>query len=376
MALGQNDNALHGTLWSAALRRALAAAAVKALDQAQPQQQDRRTAAESTGQTGTVSALTRLSGGASLETWRFDLVEGQRTIALILRRLPEAAARGTRDPACISLPTEAALLGLAAAAGVPVPRVRLVLGPEHGLGSGYVMDRIDGETLGRRIVREPGLATTRLQLAHECGTALARTHQIAPATLPKLRVAAAAEQLAYYRNLHRNHATTKPVFELAFRWLQEHAPADPTQAVLVHGDFRNGNLLVDTTGLRAVLDWELAHLGDGMEDLGWLCVNSWRFGQHALSVGGFGAREALFAAYEAAGAKVDAIRVHYWQVFGTLKWGIICEGMAQATLDGSERNIEKSAIGRRASEAEIDLLELLLPTPLPGRRAAVRRLAA
>ena len=259
------------------------------------------------------------------------------------------------------MPTEAALLGLAAQARVPVPRVCAVLEPGHGLGEGFVMERIDGETLGRKIVHAPDLASARLLLAHQCGVALARIHHIARAKLPRLREAVAQTQLEHYRSQHRRHGTTRPVFELAFRWLADNAPATPVQPALVHGDFRNGNLIVDASGLRAVLDWELAHLGDGMEDLGWICVNSWRFGAHDLPVGGFGTREALFAGYEEAGGRVDVASVHYWQVFGTLKWGVICEGMAHAYLGGTERNLEKAAIGRRASETEIDLLELLAP---------------
>ena len=328
--------------------------------------QDRLPEADPSPLPSSVSALARLSGGASLETWRFDLVEGGRTTPLILRRTPQGAAARIRDNACIGPPTEAALLGLAADAAVPVPRVRAVLDPGHGLGSGFVMDYIDGETLGRKIARSPELAPAREQLAYQCGMAMARIHHIAPARLPPLRVAAAQEQLAYYRSMHRRHGTTKPVFELAFQWLREHAPAAPALPVLVHGDFRNGNLIVDAAGLRAVLDWELAHRGDGMEDLGWICVNSWRFGRHDLPVGGFGTREALFAGYEAAGGRVNAARVSYWQVFGTLKWGVICEGMAHAYLSGAERDLEKAAIGRRASEAEIDLLELLAPDVRPA----------
>src|SRR5699024_1062018 len=125
--------------------------------------------------------------------------------------------------------------------------------------------------------------------------------------------------------------------------------------------FRNGNLLVNEDGLCAVLDWELAHMGDPMEDLGWICVNSWRYGNIDKPVGGFGEREDLFAGYESAGGRVCPERVRFWEILGSLKWGIMCEGMAHTYLSGTERNIEKLAIGRRASEAEIDLLRLLAP---------------
>jgi aminoglycoside phosphotransferase (APT) family kinase protein len=110
-----------------------------------------------------------------------------------------------------------------------------------------------------------------------------------------------------------------------------------------------------------VLDWELAHLGDPMEDLGWICVNSWRFGEIDKPVGGFGSREELFAGYEAAGRKVDAARVMFWEVMGTLRWGVMCCGMMQRFRAGPDHSMERAMIGRRASETEIDLLRLLAP---------------
>lgn len=307
-----------------------------------------------------VDALQRLSGGASQETWSFDLLlESDERMPLILRRAPAGVAQRAAGNA--TLAAEAALAEAAARAGVPVPAIRLSLRPEHGLGEGFVMQRISGETLGRRVVTDPRLAGAREGLARQCGQALARIHGADVNALPVLRRAPPAVELAHYEAQHRSHGLHKPVFELALQWLKAHAPADGVPLGLVHGDFRNGNLIVGEDGLRAVLDWELAHLGDPMEDLGWLCVNSWRYGRHELPVGGFGTREQLFAGYAEAGGVVDAERVHYWEVLGTLKWGVICQSMAQAYLTGAERTLERVAIGRRASEAEIDLLVLLAP---------------
>jgi aminoglycoside phosphotransferase (APT) family kinase protein len=307
-----------------------------------------------------VDALQRLSGGASQETWSFDLLlsAGGR-LPLILRRAPEGATQRAAGNA--TLAAEAALAEAAARAGVPAPSIHLLLRPEQGLGEGFVMQRIDGETLGRRVVTDARLAGAREQLARQCGQALARIHHIEVDSLPALRRAPAAIELAHYEAQLRSHGLHKPVFELALQWLKTHAPPDDGRLSLVHGDFRNGNLIVGEDGLRAVLDWELAHLGDPMEDLGWLCVNSWRYGRHELPVGGFGTREQLFAGYAEAGGVVDAARVHYWEVLGTLKWGVICQSMAHAYMTGAERNLERAAIGRRASEAEIDLLVLLAP---------------
>lgn len=307
-----------------------------------------------------VANLRRLSGGASQQTWSFSVAGQRGEHARILRRgQPDAGHRGSAN---VGFAAEAQLFALATAAGVPVPAVIDVLRAQDGLGDGFVMEHVEGETLGKRIVRDARLAHARTRLAAQCGDALARIHAIDTNRLPHLRVAPADVEMAYWLGQHRAYGMANPVFECAFQWLRRHLPPAPRVCTLVHGDFRNGNLIVAEEGLRAVLDWELAHIGDPMEDLGWLCVNSWRFGNADKPVGGFGTREQLFAAYEAGGGEVDTQRVRFWEVFGTLKWGIVCEGMVYGWLDGTERDIEKAAIGRRTSEAEIDLLALLTHT--------------
>ncbi|HEX4819612.1 MAG TPA: phosphotransferase, partial [Acidimicrobiales bacterium] len=145
---------------------------------------------------------------------------------------------------------------------------------------------------------------------------------------------------------------------LGFRWLEANRPPS-TRVSVVHGDFRHGNFIVNSSGLAAVLDWEISHLGDPMEDLGWLCVKAWRFGGQK-PVGGFGDYDELFGAYgAAAGVDVDAEAVHWWEVLGTLKWGVICIMQASAHLGGFSRSVELAAIGRRVCEQEYDLLRLL-----------------
>ncbi|WP_427312359.1 phosphotransferase family protein [Cupriavidus sp. H39] len=309
-----------------------------------------------------ISGLRRLSGGASQETWSFTLAGPHGPEPLILRRDPGAGARPAAGVSMVQagMAAEAALLRLVGAAGVPVPVVRAVLAPQDGIGAGFVMDYIEGETLGGRIVREPRLARARERLAYQCGQALAAIHGIDRATLPPLRESNAAAEVEGYLRRYRAAGEQRPVFELAFRWLKRHAPATG-RTTLVHGDFRNGNLMVDEAGLRAVLDWELAHVGDPMTDLGWLCVNSWRFGRTGLPVGGFGTRAQLFAGYADAGGMVDAERVRFWEIFGVLKWGVACQTMSRPPEGGGPRSVERAAIGRRSSETEIDLLNLLLP---------------
>ncbi len=313
------------------------------------------------GTTG-IAGLKRLSGGASQETWAFDATTNAAPIPLILRRAP-GGSRVTegRGSTAAGLETEAKLIQLADAAGVAVPPVRLVLSEEDGVGHGFVMDRIEGETIARKILRDAEFAEARPKLARQCGEMLARLHKIDKATLPPLRVSPASEEIEQYYQTYKTHDHPHPVFELAFRWLRDNAPADATAMTLVHGDFRHGNLMIGPEGVRAVLDWELAHIGDPMEDLGWICVNSWRFGNIDNPVGGFGKREDLFAGYEAAGGgKVDPERVKFWEVLGTLKWGVMCTTMVMAFKAG-DRSVERATIGRRSSETEVDLLRLLAP---------------
>lgn len=310
------------------------------------------------GATGVASAA-RLSGGASQETWRFDIVHPDGVIGAILRRSPKGY--GAAPTRAAGLAAEAALMQLAYEAGVPSPRVMHVLTAEDDLGTGFIMQRVEGETIARKILRDDEFAAVRPHLARQIGGVLAGLHKLPRSKLPELRRMNAAREIDEFEHDYRSLDWPKPVFELALRWLRDHDPGPSAEETLVHGDFRNGNLIIGADGIRAVLDWELAHLGDPMEDLGWVCVNSWRFGEIDKPVGGFGSREELFAGYEAAGRKADPARVKFWEVMGTLRWGIMCGGMMQRFRENPDHSMERAMIGRRASETEIDLLRLLAP---------------
>ncbi|MBU6156395.1 MAG: phosphotransferase family protein [Alphaproteobacteria bacterium] len=314
--------------------------------------------------TSTVTDLRQLSGGASQETWAFNLSTGEGLKELILRRAPGGvvAKRATAAP---DHATEAAILKLAHKAGVSVPEVPCVLSDAHGIGPGYVMTRIEGETIARKILRDAEFANARKVLAFQCGEALARIHRIPRETLPPLNAVTPREQLAQYRETYDSYDYPHPVFEAAFKWLEQRLP-EADELTLVHGDFRNGNLIVGPEGIRAVLDWELTHVGDPAEDLGWLCVNSWRFGETTKVAGGFGSVEHLLEGYRAGGGTgMTAERVRFWEIFGTLKWGIMCMTMYQAFAQGTDRSVERAAIGRRSSETEIDLVNILYDRPSP-----------
>ena len=310
------------------------------------------------GATGVVDAV-RLSGGASQETWSFDIVHPGGNIGAILRRAPQGY--GAAPARAAGLNAEATLMQLAYDAGVPSPRVLHVLQRADELGTGFVMARVEGETIPRKILRDAEFAQARPKLARQLGGVLAGIHGLDLAKLPELRGMTAAKEIAELERDYRSFDWPRPVFELALRWLRDHDPGPSDQITLVHGDFRHGNLIIGPDGVRAVLDWELAHLGDPMEDLGWICVNSWRFGQIDKPVGGFGTREELFAGYEAAGRRVDPHRVMFWEVMGTLRWGLMCCGMMIRFRRSPEHSLERAMIGRRSSETEIDLLRLLTP---------------
>ena len=177
--------------------------------------------------------------------------------------------------------------------------------------------------------RDVQFARARPILARQLGGMLAGIHGLPASRLPNLNEMTRDEG-------NRRSQTRIPRFRLAASGVRtraalarDHDPGPSRAVTLVHGDFRHGNLIIGPDGVRAVLDWELAHFGDPMEDLGWICVNSWRFGEIDKPVGGFGTREDLFAGYEEAGRKVDPDRVMFWEVMGTLRWGIMCGRMMQ-----------------------------------------------
>ena len=307
------------------------------------------------GQPVTIEGVRRLSGGASRETWSFDAVSpGGARHALVLRRDPGASV-GRSDRS-----VEFALLDAAHRGGVAAPQVWFLLEEGDGLGSGFVMERIEGETIPRRILRDETYAAARPLLARQCGEQAALIHALDPVRLPTLPVQGAREQIDLYHGYLDGFGEPHPAFELGLRWLADHAPPDPSQPALVHGDFRNGNFVVGPDGIRAVLDWELAHFGDPVEDLGWLCVKSWRFGVTDQRVGGFGTVDDLLAAYRAAGGRdVDPVELRFWEAMGTLKWGVICEVQAFTHLEGTVRSVELATLGRRVAEMEWDLLDLI-----------------
>ena len=285
-----------------------------------------------------ISDLHRLSGGASRETWRFD-ADGRSLVVQVQRPGDE------RD-----MLLEADVVRVMRTQGVRVPE--MITARQLDSGAVFmVVAAVEGETIARKIQRDEQFATARQQLTVDLGVALAGVHRVDPLVVPGLEH---QDQIERYTEALDELGQPHPTFELVRNWLLDHRPAS-TAPRIVHGDFRLGNVIVDGDGLAAVIDWELAHLGDPMEDLGWLCVKAWRFGG-ALPVAGLGSYDQLFEAYEAAGGPhVDVEAVRWWEVLGTWKWGIMCILQASAHLTGMSRSHELAAIGRRVCENEFDL---------------------
>ena len=295
-----------------------------------------------------VDDLIHLSGGASRETWSFTAVAGgeRRRLVVQVQRL------GSLN----DIEVEAGVLRAAGAAGVPVAAVVSSSADPAALGAPYlVVEHVDGETIARRILRDDAFAPARDRLVADCGRALARLHSLDPATVAGLEL---TDPLARYREVLDQLGEPHPAFELGFRWLEANRPP-ARRPVVVHGDFRLGNLIVGPDGLRAAIDWELAHVGDPAEDLGWLCVRAWRFGG-PRPVAGLGSYAELLDGYAIAGGEpVDPETLRWWEALGTLKWGIMCIMQAATHLTGAARSHELAAIGRRVCENEHDLLALL-----------------
>ena len=321
-----------------------------------------RAVARHIGAPGEIAELKRLTGGATKQTWSFSARIGAERVPLVLQisnpRPTLAAGDALAELPRVVGAEDAAMMIAAATAGVPAPPVRAVLTPEDGLGPGYIMSFISGETIARRILREPGFAALRHGFADQCGSILARLHRMDAAALPFLKRSGAAEQVRLYRRAYEALDHPQPVIELGLRWAEDHRPQQHVMSV-VHGDFRLGNLICSGAAIAAVIDWELAALGDPAQDLGWLCVKTWRFGGKA-PVAGMGTREALLAAYaRAGGVAIEPPHLRFWEAFGSIKWAIMCLMKGQEHHRTGRHTVEQMAIGRRMEEPLYDFLQLL-----------------
>jgi aminoglycoside phosphotransferase (APT) family kinase protein len=290
-----------------------------------------------------VAHAVQVAGGASKEAWAVDTADGRR---LLVRR----AGGGVIHRNTLSLRDEFEVLVAAREAGVRVPQPVAYLGEIAGREA-FAMERVEGETIGRRIVREPppGLA---LELADE----LARIHAIPAEQLPFLPAGDLWDAL--YRDLDAVEEP-HPAIEYGLAWCRERLPLQRPR-VVSHGDFRVGNFVVDGDGLVAVLDWEFAHVSDPAEDLAWPFVRAWRFGADERRLGGVGDVEPYLERYaELTGRAIPLDELYVWEVLGNCKWAIGALGQARRHLRGEDRDVEYAILGRLAAEMEYELLDLI-----------------
>ncbi len=311
-----------------------------------------------------IDNLQQASTGARRQNVLFDALRGGERIPLVATVTPNRAMQ------VMDVDVEVASLRLAQAQGMPVPHVHGVWQDESYVGGPFfISSRVEGDTLPRQILRkveaQPELGP---RLARQSGEALARLHSADPAKAhPDLPRPPAGRTLVDHtllgiETLVKGLLQPSPTFRLGVRWLEQNAPDEPPSLAVLHGDFRNGNIIVDDNGLAAVLDWEVGQIGDPMKDVSWLCMRMWRFRNDALEVGGFGSRSELRAGYEAAGGQWRQDAFHWWKTVNTLSWGLGLAGQAKAHLDGSVPHIIMAASGRRVAELEHDLLMLMRPT--------------
>jgi len=299
-----------------------------------------------------IKQLIPLTGGASADINRIILANDDE---LIVRRTM------SQEKSVMAIPKilEAKIQKVVKKNGAPVPAIIFEFSEGEEIGEGYVMEAIPGETIPRKILRDKKFASAREKLPFEIGKSLAKIHQTQLDDLKALDQVTFSDSLGKLFQVYLSFNQPQPVFDLAFKWLEAQKLTEYGD-VLVHGDFRFGNFIISEENLESIIDWELAHIGNPMEDLGWLCVRSWRFGNVEKRVGGLGDIKDLIAGYESnSDIKIDESQLDIWQLYGSLRWGVICMMQTFAHLSGMVNSVEKAAIGRRVSETEFDLMNMI-----------------
>jgi len=299
-----------------------------------------------------IKNLVPLTGGASADINRIIFEDNKESI---VRRSV------VKDKAVMAIPKnmEAKIQKIVKEYGAPVPEIIMEFSEGVEIGEGYVMQSVVGETIPRKILRDDTYKNIRNKLPYEIGKSLAQIHKTKLEKLQDLEKITFSESLEKLFIIYESFDQPQPVFDLAFKWLENQKILD-YEEVLVHGDYRFGNFIISEKKLESIIDWELAHIGNPMEDLGWLCVRSWRFGNVNKRAAGLGDVDELIAGYEAnSKIKIDKSQLDIWQLYGSLKWGIICMVQTFAHLSGAVKSLEKAAIGRRVSETEFDLMNMI-----------------
>jgi aminoglycoside phosphotransferase (APT) family kinase protein len=308
-----------------------------------------------------IKQLRPLAGGVTRDSWFIQARIGDEQQQLVLRRDMMTEI----DERALERDQEFLLMQAACAAGVLVPRPRWYCTEPCILGAPFlIMDYVEGISIGSQVVNLPELADARHLLPEQMGQQLARIHAIKADNLtflprPRPGYSPSQETLLQMRAALLKLGVHNPVLVFALRWVEKHLPPGG-DVVVLHGDFRVGNLIVSKDRLKGVVDWEFGELGDPYQDLAWPCVRGWRYGHGEMQLGGIGQREPFLLAYEqASGRTVDRQIVDFWEIMGNLRWGVAALAQAQRHLSGKDTSVELASIGRRSAETQLEALRLI-----------------
>lgn len=310
-----------------------------------------------------VKTLQSLASGAVQESWLIKAsVNGADQSFVLSRDLPTRI-----DDKALECDQEFRLMKVAHAAGISLPRPRWYCLEPLILDRPFsIVDYVEGVSSGKQVVNLPELANARVALPSQLGEQLSKIHAINPVQhelgfLPRPRAgfSPAQEVIAQIRATILKLGVHNPVFEFGLRWLEQNIPKRE-KTVFLHGDFRVGNFLVGSKGLNAIIGWEFAHIGDPLEDLVWLCLRDWRYGNNDLQLGGIDKREPFIQAYEkASGLTIDREMLDYWEILANLRWAVTCLAQANRNLSGGHPSVQFVSRGRRSAEMQFEMLRLI-----------------
>jgi aminoglycoside phosphotransferase (APT) family kinase protein len=316
---------------------------------------------EAWGRAVDVTGLRESSAGARRRNVLFDAHVDGTVVPLAATILPTAEIQ------IIDVATEAAVRSVAERCGVLVPHVHGVCTDTAYVGGPFfISDRIEGETVGRRILRQATATGHGETVVGQIGGALAHLHAIDPSEAPpglpgSPTMEPIANAMVGLTEAVAGLLRPEPAFSYGLRWLRDNQPDEPAACTIIHTDVRNGNIIVGPEGLRAILDWEGSRFGDPMEDVAWPCTRMWRFGDDDKMIGGLAGLAPYRAGYEGAGGMWNEERFRWWRVLVTLRWGTGLAGQTAAHLDGRFRSIVMAGSGRRVIELAYDMLRLIRP---------------
>lgn len=310
--------------------------------------------------TDTPMQIKKLSGGAIQENWSIAGKLKQTDYEIVLRKNAETSVEASSDRK-----QEYDLLHRLHELGICVPQPLLFQAKDNFLKSDFfVMQKISGVTEGHKLVRLND-AIKQQTILQDIGQKLADIHAIhADAELEK--IIQKPEKADYLNQLVEDFQSQlaklksqRPILEFALSWMRQHQP-EVDDLVLIHGDFRTGNIMIDQDHVSGILDWEFTHWGDRREDIGWFTAKCWRFGQNAQVAGGIGSYKDFMQAYASrADVFIPEFELKYWHVLAHVRWAIIAMQQANRNLNNSRPSLELALTDFLVPQLEQNILNMI-----------------